>query len=372
MEQIPQTDMVPQDISIMEQSEPSKEEVAALITNTLGETEESVRKHILHIVRAVGRTAARELLNMTLQTEEHGGILAPDGSRRQTPGEIFFHLAYSIGRAKDGSPLHPLRSKQPKQEKQASQQEAEPSVQQTALMIAQTLGETGQAVRQQIQRIVWALGPTAAQSMLEQTLQIEQNGGMMLRNGSRRRTPGGVFFHLVYTTGQPQEGRTLGMPVSKKPKEEQTHQASKQQVKQPIPKPAPQEIPLFRWEDRIKAIKEAKNEKGQINVKITVIGRPGKIVDRGSCIITVMESTKVPTLPKGLPTPTSVPTKYVIYIASKQWKKVEEAIKDPEDMLIIEGFPKTDPEVSAIAVFTTNVTTKKLQMAKKQSTTASS
>jgi hypothetical protein len=55
-----------------------------------------------------------------------------------------------------------------------------------------------------------------------------------------------------------------------------------------------------------------------------------------------------------------------VYIASKQWKKVEEAIKDPEDSLIIEGFPKIDQEMSAIAVFASNVTTKKLQMAKKQ------
>ncbi|HEY4387944.1 MAG TPA: hypothetical protein VGN34_26140 [Ktedonobacteraceae bacterium] len=367
MEQIPQPDIVAQAINITEPSEPSKEEIAAMIATTLGETEESAHKNILHIVRAVGRTHARELLNMTLQTEEHGGILVSDSSRRQTPGEVFFHLAYSIGKTKDGNPLRPFRSKQLKQEKHASQQEAEPSVQQTALLITQTLGETGQAVRQQIQRIVWALGPTAAQSILEQTLQIEQNGGMMLHNGSRRRTPGGVFFHLVYTTGQPQEGRTLGKPVSNKPKqEEQTHQASKQQVKQPIPKPAPQEVSLFRWEDRIAAIKEAESEKGQVNVKITVIGRPGKIVERGSCIVIVMESTKMPMLPKGLPTPTAVPTKYAVYIASKQWKKVEEAIKDPEDVLIMEGFPKTDPEVSAIAVFATNVTTKKLQMAKKQ------
>jgi hypothetical protein len=107
-------------------------------------------------------------------------------------------------------------------------------------------------------------------------------------------------------------------------------------------------------------------------VKITVIGRPGKIVDKGTCIVFVMESTKVPALPKGLPIPTSVATKYAVYIASKQWKKVEEAMKDPEDVLIVEGFPKTDPEVSAIAVFATNVTTKKLQMAKKQSSTAAS
>jgi hypothetical protein len=366
MEQIPQPDMVPQAISITEQSEPSKEEVVALIADTLGETEESARKHILHIVRAVGRTAARELLNMTLQTEEHGGLLAPDDSHRQTPGEIFFHLAYSIGRAKDGNPLRPFQSKQPKRE-------AEPSAQQTALVITQTLGETGHVAQQQIQRIVWALGPTAAQSMLEQTLQIEQNGGMMLRDGSRRRTPGGVFFHLVYTTGQPLEGRTLGMPVSKKSKqEEQAQQPSKQPLKQSAPKQVKQSIAAFLWDDRLAAIKEAESEKGQVNVKITVIGRPGKIVDRGSCIITVMESTKVPMLPKGLPTPTNVPTKYTVYIASKQWKKVEETIKDPEDVLIVEGFPKTDSEVSAIAVFATNVTTKKLQMAKKQSPTASS
>ena len=79
-----------------------------------------------------------------------------------------------------------------------------------------------------------------------------------------------------------------------------------------------------------------------------------------------MEESKVPSLPKGLPVPTSATIKYVVYIASKQWKKVEEAMKDPEDTLIIEGFPKTDPEVSAIAVFATNVTTKKLQMVKKQ------
>src|SRR5437588_3573899 len=88
-------------------------------------------------------------------------------------------------------------------------QEQEPSVHKTALMIAQTLGETEQAAHQQIQRIVWALGGTQSRHLLEQTLQIEQNGGIMLRDGSRSRTPGGVFFHLAFTTGQPEEGRRL-------------------------------------------------------------------------------------------------------------------------------------------------------------------
>ena len=64
-----------------------------------------------------------------------------------------------------------------------------------------------------------------------------------------------------------------------------------------------------------------------------------------------MESNKVPALPKGLPTPPAAPTKYTVYISSKQWKKVAEAIRDPEDVLIIEGFPTIDTQASAIAVF---------------------
>lgn len=233
-------------------------------------------------------------------------------------------------------------------------QEQDPSVNEIALILAQTLGETDQAAQEQLQRIVWALGGSQCYQLLEQTLQIEHNGGMMLRDGSRRRTPGGVFFYLAFGTGQPQEGRRLERPVYKKPKKEK--QAQQQQ----------QPMPAFLWNNRIAAVKEAEVEKGQATVKIAVIGRPGKMIDKGSCIVTVMESTKVPALPKGLPTPTNVATKYAVYIAPKQWKKVEEAIRDPEDTLIVEGFPKTDPQVSAIAVFATNVTTKKLQMARKQ------
>jgi hypothetical protein len=87
------------------QHEASKCEVATMIAKTLGETDEGARKRILSIVRATGRTHARELLSMTLQTEENGGILVPDGTRRRTPGGVFFHLACTRGRTKSGHPL---------------------------------------------------------------------------------------------------------------------------------------------------------------------------------------------------------------------------------------------------------------------------
>ena len=101
-------------------------------------------------------------------------------------------------------------------------------------------------------------------------------------------------------------------------------------------------------------------------MKITLVGKPGTIIERGQCFVTIMESSKAPSLPKGVPTPAQIPTPYAVYISSKQWKKVAEAITDPEDTLIIEGFPQPDMQTKTIAVFTTNVTTKKLQAAKRQ------
>lgn len=235
----------------------------------------------------------------------------------------------------------------------------EPSQQETAAMIADALGETEEPVRVQIFEVVRALGRTQSRQLLTETQEVEAAGGMMLRDGSRRRTPGGVFFQLVSTKGRPKPGKRLWRPTGPSRKSE------KQEAKQePQTEPAP--VVVFLWQDRLAAIGEAEQEKGSANVKVTVIGRPGKIVDRGQCIVTVMESNKVPALPKGLPTPSAGATKYVVYIASKQWKKVAESIKDPEDVLIVEGFPTIDAETRSIAVFATNTTTKLLQKAQKE------
>jgi len=232
----------------------------------------------------------------------------------------------------------------------------EPVIAETASTIADRLGENEEEPRQKIVRIVKVIGPNQAYELLNEALQVEEHGGLMTKNGARRRTLGGVWFFLAK-----EMRRRL-----RKEKSPESPSVKQSQQKAALSQQDPQPAIIFAWNDRIAAVKEAETEKGNVSVKITVIGRPGRIVERGSCIITVMESTKVPMLPKGLPTPTSAPTKYAVYIASKQWKKVEEAMKDTEDTLIVEGFPKTDPEVSAIAVFATNVTTKKLQTAKKR------
>jgi len=231
----------------------------------------------------------------------------------------------------------------------------EPSQQETAMMIADQLDETEPGPRMQLVNIVRALGRTQARALLQETLDVEAGGGMMLPDGSRRRTPGGIYFYLAYTKGIPKKGKKLRRPMYKKP--DGGNQSSAEQ---------PQPVITFTWEDRIAAIREAEEQKGNANVKITLVGRPGKIVNRGTCMVTVMESIKIPALPKGLPTPTNIPTKYAVYIASKQWKKVEQAMADAEDVLIIEGYPQIDTQTSALSVFATNVTTKKLQQAQKE------
>ena len=69
----------------------------------------------------------------------------------------------------------------------------------TAATIAAQLGETERIPQQTIWRIVRTLGPERAQAFVAQAQEIEANGGMVIPDGSRKRTLGGIFFYLVRT-----------------------------------------------------------------------------------------------------------------------------------------------------------------------------
>lgn len=104
-------------------------------------------------------------------------------------------------------------------------------------------------------------------------------------------------------------------------------------------------------------------------VKVTVIGRPAKVVERQDFTLLMMKhSGALPSLPKGIPVPPKVPeTSYVIYIGAKQWRGVASALSaNPDDVLIVEGAQVYDAEYAAITVFATNTTTRALQQAKRQ------
>ena len=101
-------------------------------------------------------------------------------------------------------------------------------------------------------------------------------------------------------------------------------------------------------------------------MKLTLTGRPGPLtVHSAGYVTTTLHTTKVPPLPKGLPAPPTNPTTYTVYFTPKQWNQIAPALADAEDVLIVEGFPASDPAQESIAVYTTRVTTKQLQQAQR-------
>ncbi len=221
-----------------------------------------------------------------------------------------------------------------------------------AIRIADALGERQHGPRAQVGRVVQVLGIERAQAIYEQALEVEAAGDMMLPDGSRRRTPGGVFFKLVRDSASEAEREKIFplQPWTKKRK--QPHQSP------PAGAPSAPSAVL---------ITEIPNATGEARtVKITLVGRPGRIVAKQGYIITSMEHSKVPSLPKGMPTPPTKPTTYTVYISQKQWQKVAASLQDnPEDTLIAEGTPVYDPQLEGIAIYVTNTTTKLLQQAQR-------
>jgi hypothetical protein len=222
--------------------------------------------------------------------------------------------------------------------------------------IARRLGETERTPINTIWRIVRRLGPEATIGWVERAEAIEAAGGMTLPDG-KRRTLGGIFFRIVkdgvnsrdraaiFLVGQQQRPGGVRSPSASTAQPATSTGAEPQDTE-------PQDI-------------EIPNATGEVRtVKITVIGRPGRIVRDPRGFVTVaMQQTKVPALPKGVPAPPVAPTSYAVYIGQKQWNKVAEALQDPEDVLIVEGFPTATPE--GISVYATNTTTKKLQEAQR-------
>jgi hypothetical protein len=76
-----------------------------------------------------------------------------------------------------------------------------------------------------------------------------------------------------------------------------------------------------------------------------------------------MESGKPPTLPKGLPSPTA-PTRFLVLVSGRQWRRIADQIRNPQDRLIIEGHSAIDArEPDMITVRAISVTTVEAQRA---------
>ncbi|MBA3533854.1 MAG: hypothetical protein H0T73_18200 [Ardenticatenales bacterium] len=80
---------------------------------------------------------------------------------------------------------------------------------QTVATLAEALGERTPQVQWQLRRVVRHIGPERARAFLAQAQEVEAQGGLLTKDESRRRTPGGTFFHVVRESLSPEEQRLL-------------------------------------------------------------------------------------------------------------------------------------------------------------------
>lgn len=253
------------------------------------------------------------------------------------------------------------------------------TLEETSHHIAAQLGETGAAQRRQIAHIVRHLGEGRARELCQQALDIQSAGGMLTLDGTKRRTLGGIFFRLVYETA-PDIARQLhqwqAMRKKRQAEASAVLKAAAGGRALPIASATPESgysnqsrinPPVARSEDTKQVRIRTTNEKGYpAIVKITLMGRPTKVIDKGEYVkISMVSATTPPALPKGVPTPAPLATTYIVAISAKQWHQVAEAARDPEDALVIEGWPQINAQAGNVAVFAQSVTTKKLQAAKR-------
>lgn len=238
--------------------------------------------------------------------------------------------------------------------------------------------------RAAVGRVVRAIGDEPSLALLTQTLELEANGGMLTRDETRRRTPGGVFLQLARTVvpkelhpqvfpsfheqrkarrrreqaKQRKEGTETGADEHKERQDTSAPDTvalvtTSESEQRPPPKEevataptAPvQRIPVappMTWDEAKTLIGQVIKTPGEARtVKLTLIGRPLKVIVQSDCVVVSLKGKEPPSLPKGLPpVPEGSAITWAVFVVNKQWNKVKATIEqNKDDQLIIEGYP---------------------------------
>jgi hypothetical protein len=248
------------------------------------------------------------------------------------------------------------------------------AIQRAAEDIADQLQESHPPARLQIRRIIELVGMETAYDYLQKTLAAEAANGILTHDGQQRRTPGGAFFfiargqmpphlrHRIWSRDRnrkPDNNANAPAPPEKRQGQPRAGRPSRPQ------KPGKPFQPILPWEERERLAAPALAHQGAATtVKITLVGRPGKVIERPDAVILTLTGPKPPALPKGLPVlPETAVTVFLVYVARKQWDKVAPSLQNPEDKLVIEGYPFMDAKLGVIGVLTQSATTVRQQRA---------
>lgn len=219
----------------------------------------------------------------------------------------------------------------------------------TAERIAEQLGENGAGPREQIRRAFEVAGPDVVQAALDEAQSIEAGGGLFLKDGSRRRTPGGVFFYILRQRVDREQWLRIQpeAPKSSTP---------------PPPPPGP-----LNWEERADLVQAALARPGTAGfARLTVIGRPQEVKPRDGFVIVSLEGgERLPPLPHGIPKVTSLRTTCKVAIVDHQWRPLAAALNNPDDVLIAEGFAFLNAKTGSVIVLAQRAMTKFAQRREK-------
>ncbi len=217
-----------------------------------------------------------------------------------------------------------------------------------AQKLAVLLGETEEKPIMQLARAVDVLTAEKAETYANEALEVAAGDGILTRDGSRKRTPGGTFFALVRQREAKDHKVWRKIKPVMKPKSEQ-------------PVTLADQMPdLIEMTGRLKA--------GPVTgVKAILTGRPVTIQKQAQFVAFTLKAAQPPALPKGLPT-FKGETKYLILAAIKQWEKVEKKItEDKADQLYIEGYSTIQADFkTGIVVLAINLNTIGLMRTRKK------
>ncbi|MFM7174815.1 MAG: phosphorylated adapter RNA export RNA-binding domain-containing protein [Caldilinea sp.] len=212
------------------------------------------------------------------------------------------------------------------------------------------------------------VGMESVESTYQRTLEIEAAGGMLTKQGDRRRTAGGVFFLLARDQMSARQRRKVfGLPPSPLNNKKTKSTEPSPNPLPPAPKPSPPTL-----EQAIGLLKAAltidPTKRGQAVMKTTLIGRPKQIKKLETCTLLILGQKAPPIMPKGLPPiPDTSKATIAVFVAHKQWEKVEAALKaDPQDEVIVEGYPVNDPKNQLTGLWAQSCSSKNLQRAKRE------
>ncbi|MBA3823440.1 MAG: hypothetical protein H0X24_05955 [Ktedonobacterales bacterium] len=141
-----------------------------------------------------------------------------------------------------------------------------------AATLAEHLGEQESGARYRLWQIMRTMGEEGALALLQEAQAIEAAGGQLIGNGSRRRTFGGLYFHLARErlTGDPAYDWIFARPPATKKKPASNAPA------QPAPMASVPSVP-FVWTERQALIDAAIQQNGgSTTMKVTLVGVEGR------------------------------------------------------------------------------------------------